>query len=48
MGGDRSFNEALEQVLKLETAKAAAGPTARLRTMTGFDSNAVATILAPQ
>jgi hypothetical protein len=31
MGGDRMLNEALNQALKLEAAKAAAWPTARLR-----------------
>jgi hypothetical protein len=31
MGGDRTLNEALNQALKLEAAKAAAWPTARLR-----------------
>jgi hypothetical protein len=30
MCGDRSLNEALNQALKLEAAKAAAGPTTRL------------------
>jgi hypothetical protein len=34
MGGDRSMNEALNQALKLEAAKAAAGQPARLRKVT--------------
>ena len=34
MGGDRTLNEALNQTLKLETAKAAAGHPARLRDLT--------------
>jgi hypothetical protein len=34
MGGDRTLNEALNQALKLEAAKAAAGPTARMREVT--------------
>jgi hypothetical protein len=34
MGGDRTLNEALNQALKLEAAKAAAWPTARLRKVT--------------
>jgi hypothetical protein len=34
MGGDRSLNEALNQALMLEAAKAAAGPPARLRKVT--------------
>jgi hypothetical protein len=40
MGGDRTLNEALNQVLKLETAKAAAGPLARLRDLTGAPARA--------
>jgi hypothetical protein len=34
MGGDRTLNEALNQALKLEAAKAAAAPPARLREVT--------------
>jgi hypothetical protein len=34
MGGDRTLNEALNQALKLEAAKAAAWPTARMREVT--------------
>jgi hypothetical protein len=34
MGGDRTLNEALNQALNLEAAKAAAGPKARLRELT--------------
>jgi len=34
MGGDRTLNEALNQALKLEAAKAAVGPPARLRELT--------------
>jgi len=35
MGGDWTLNEALNQALKLEATKAAAGPPARLRKLTG-------------
>ena len=35
MGGDQTLNEALNQALKLEAAKAAAGPPARLQELTG-------------
>jgi len=35
MGGDGTLNGALNQALKLEAAKAAAGPPARLRELTG-------------
>jgi hypothetical protein len=35
MGGDRTLNEALNQAVKLEAAKAAAWPTARMREVTG-------------
>jgi hypothetical protein len=31
MGGDRPLNETLNQALKLETAKAKAGPKARMQ-----------------
>jgi hypothetical protein len=31
MGGDRLYNEALNQVLNLQAAKAASGPPAKLR-----------------
>jgi hypothetical protein len=31
LGGDRTLNEALNQAVKLEAAKAAAWPTARMR-----------------
>jgi hypothetical protein len=34
IGGDRTLNEALNQALKLEAAKAVAWPTARLREVT--------------
>jgi hypothetical protein len=34
MDDDRSHNEALKQALKLQAAKAAAGPPARLREVT--------------
>jgi len=34
MGGDRTLNEAFNQALKLEAAKAATGPPARLRELT--------------
>ena len=34
IGGDRTLNEALDQALKLEAVKAAAGPQARLRELT--------------
>lgn len=34
MGGDMSVNEAMNQALKLEAAKAATGPTAKLREVT--------------
>jgi kynurenine formamidase len=40
MGGDRNLNEALNQALKLEAAKAAAGLPARLRGLTGALSRA--------
>jgi hypothetical protein len=33
-GGDRALNQVLNQALKLEAAKAAAGPPARLRELT--------------
>jgi hypothetical protein len=39
-GGGRILNEALNQALKLEAAKAAAGPPARLREMTGVPARA--------
>lgn len=35
MGGDQTLNEALNQALKLEVAKAAVGPPARLQELTG-------------
>jgi hypothetical protein len=34
MGGDHTLNEALNQALKLEAAKSAAGPPPRLREVT--------------
>jgi hypothetical protein len=40
MGGDRTLNEALNQALKLEAAKAAAGPPARLRELIGAPAGA--------
>jgi hypothetical protein len=39
-GGHRTLNEALNQALKLEAAKAAAGPPARLRELTGAPARA--------
>jgi len=40
LGGDRTLNEALNQALKLEAAKATAGPPARLRELTGAPARA--------
>jgi hypothetical protein len=40
MGGDRNINEALNQALKLEAAKAAAASPARLRGLTGVPCRA--------
>ena len=40
MGGDRTLNEALNQALKLEAAKVAAGPPARVRELTKAPSRA--------
>jgi len=40
MGGDRNLNEALNQALKWEAAKAAAGPPARLQELTGASARA--------
>jgi len=40
LGGDRTLNEALNQALKLEVAKATAGSPARLRELTGAPARA--------
>ena len=40
MGGDWTLNEALNQALKLEAAKPAAGPTASLQELTGVPARA--------
>jgi hypothetical protein len=40
MGGDRNLNEALNQAMKLEAAKEAAGATAKLRGLTGASPRA--------
>jgi hypothetical protein len=40
MGGDQNINEALNQALKLEAAKAAAGLPVRLWGLTGVPSRA--------
>jgi hypothetical protein len=46
MGGDRTLNAALNQALKLEAAKAVAGPPPRLREVARATSRS--TLLPPQ
>ena len=43
IGGDRTLNEALNQALKLEAEKAAAGPPARMRELTDAPGRASGT-----